>query len=178
MQLDKSAAKEVSRLVPAAKTRQQDRRTECCNVLFVCPDNSASSILAEALLKRWGGAGFRAFSAGCNPAPDVHPMTRELLEMNRITRDGLRPKSWEQYLGQESPRMRFVISLGDQKPDGMPSTWPGNPKLVHWHISEPLVDGSSAQQARAFRKTFTELETRVKLFVLVNDRPTSRMAAA
>ncbi|MBV8135154.1 MAG: hypothetical protein JO121_05855 [Deltaproteobacteria bacterium] len=64
--------------------------------------------------------------------------------------------------------MDFVISLGYRAPDGLPSTWPGNPRIIHWRISEPGVEGGPAENMRALRKTFSELETRINLFVLVN----------
>ncbi len=45
------------------------------NVLFVCEVNSVRSIMAEALLNRFGGGRFRAFSAGLEPARGLHPLT-------------------------------------------------------------------------------------------------------
>ena len=74
--------------------------------------------------------------------------------------------------------MDFVISLGSRAPDGMPSSWPGNPRVIHWRISEPQTDGSQKENLRAFRKAFTELETRIKLFVLVNERKARKKIAA
>jgi arsenate reductase (thioredoxin) len=149
-----------------------------CNILFLCRDNSALSIIAQALLNRFEGRGFRAFSAGRHPAVEVHPLAVNLLKANKIWSQALQPKDCGGFLGRDAPPVDFVISLGSQAPDGMPPSWPGNPRVIHWRISEPRADGSQKENLRAFRKTFTELETRIKLFVLVNERKARKKIAA
>ncbi|MGH7813750.1 MAG: hypothetical protein ACREQI_07065 [Candidatus Binataceae bacterium] len=53
---------------PGAGDRNQAPKPKSSyNVLFLCADNSAKSLIAEALLKRWGAGEFRAFSAGIEP---------------------------------------------------------------------------------------------------------------
>jgi protein-tyrosine-phosphatase len=165
-------------LMLSERGQRRPNSADCHNVLFLCPDNSAVSIIAEAILNRWEGRGFRAFSAGTRRALEVHPLAFDLLRANRIWRQDLRPKDCGEFLGQDAPRMDFVISLGSQAPDGLPSSWPGTPRVIHWRISEPRVDGRPAENLRALRKTFSELETRINLFVLVNQRETPRKTAA
>src|ERR1700730_18377927 len=108
------------------------------SVLFVCSDNDACSIIAEALLKRWGGDGFRAFSAGSRPGTEVHPLTIDVLKKRRLWSHGLQPKAYDEFLRQDGPSMDFVISIGNRAPDGLPPHWPGTPRVIHWHISEPM----------------------------------------
>ena len=127
------------------------------NVLFLCLDNSAVSIIAEAILKRWEGRGFRAFSAGTRRALEVHPLAVDLLKANRIWGQGLRPKDCREFLGEDAPRMDFVISLGSEAPDGLPSSWPGDPHVIHWRISEPRVDGKPAENMRTIGKRSANL---------------------
>jgi arsenate reductase (thioredoxin) len=150
----------------------------CRQILFLCPDNSALSIIAQALLNRLEERGFRAFSAGSRPAADIHPLAVDLLRANRIWSQALRPKDWGEFQGQGAPPMDFVISLGSHAPTGLPSNWPGNPRIIHWRISEPRVDGKPTENVSAFRKIFTELETRIKLFVLVNEKKLAKKVAA
>jgi arsenate reductase (thioredoxin) len=149
-----------------------------CNILFLCRDNSALSIMAQALLGRCEGRGFRAFSAGSHPANEVHPIAADLLKANGIWSRALKPKDCGRFLDHDSPSVDFVISLGAQAPAGMPSSWPGDPQVLHWRISEPRADGSQKENLLAFRKTFTELETRIKLFVLVNERKARKKISA
>jgi arsenate reductase len=55
------------------------------NVLFVDKDNSTRSIAAEALLNRFGGKPFRAFSCGLQPAGKINPHTLEMMAAQGAT---------------------------------------------------------------------------------------------
>jgi protein-tyrosine-phosphatase len=148
------------------------------NVLFVCPDNATCSVIAEAILRRRRLGDFQAFSAGIDPKPEKLPVAAEFLKARQVWDDKLRSKHCREFLGPDSPPMDFIISLGERLPAGLPTEWPGQPKLIHWHITEPVTNGGVAQTAVSFRKTFTELENRIRLFVLVYEREASKRAAA
>jgi hypothetical protein len=104
-----------------------------------------------------GRKGVRAFSAGTRRAPEVYPLAVDLLNANRIWGQGLRPKDCREFLGEDAPRMDFVISLGSEAPDGLPSSWPGDPHVIHWRISEPRVDGKPAENMRTIGKRSANL---------------------
>ena len=157
---------------------REQKSGECCNVLFVCRDNSAWSVIAEAILKRWGGKDFRAFSAGIRPTADVHPLAIDVLKSRNLWEQDFQTKDCNEFRSDGAQKMNFVVSIGDQPYDDLPRDWPGNSKVVHWRISDPIVDGNPAERALAFRRTFRELENRIKLFILVNERKTYRNAAA
>ena len=63
------------------------------NVLFLCPGNSARSILAEAILQREGPGKFKAFSAGSQPKGEVHPYALDLLKHLNHSRRVIGPKA-------------------------------------------------------------------------------------
>jgi len=147
------------------------------NVLFLCADNSVNSTLAEALLRRWGGERFRAFSAAVSRRAGIHPLAAEFLRAQRLWHPALYSKSCRKFLAPSAP-MDFVISVGEQVPEGLPQAWPGHPEVIHWHISDPKLNGSPKEQANSLRKTFVELENRVRLFVLVYEREAKKIARA
>jgi protein-tyrosine-phosphatase len=154
------------------------KTNDCYNVLFVCSDNSVHSIIAEAILKRWSGKDFRAFSAGIHPASEIHPLAIDLLKTQRLWEQDFQTKGCNEFLKHEAPSVNFVISIGEQLLKDLPADWPGNPRIFHWHISDPTVDGKPAERAIAFRRTFRELENRIRLFILVHERENMKKAAA
>ena len=138
------------------------------NVLFVCKDNSIRSIAAQALLNRFGGNRFHAFSCGLQPAAKIHPRTVEMLTAHGLPGETLRTRSMSDFLAASAPDMDFVINLCDEPLPRLP----GNPFIAHWGITDPLSGGSDAtREALAFRRTFRELETRIRLFSVLRHQP-------
>lgn len=153
------------------------------NVLFLCTGNSARSILAEALLTRWGKGRFVAYSAGSQPKGSVHPLAVETLEHFRIPTAGLRSKSWLEFTAPEAPRMNFVFTVCDNAAGEVCPVWPGQPITAHWGVPDPAaVDGSEEQKRQAFRKAFSDLDARIKIFTSLPlatlDRPALQRALA
>ena len=152
------------------------------NVLFVCAENSNRSILAEAVLRHWGKDRFHAFSAGISPSGQVDPLVIELLKTSHLQTEGLWSKSWQEFAAPGSPRMDFVISVGGVPAAEVARSLPGSPIVARWTITDPAPAGTdpaagrtdpaaprgrAAKQESALRRAFQELETRVRLFVLV-----------
>jgi len=140
------------------------------NVLFVCEKNSTRSIMAEALLNRFGEGRFRAYSAGLEPTAEVHPLTLEMAHAGGIQLDHPRPKSLREFTLATAPRMDFVITMGKHQIAALAGL-PGNPIRAQWGISDPAAsDCDLSAQRFAFRRAWRELETRIKLFVLLRHR--------
>ena len=136
------------------------------NVLFLCTGNSARSILAEAYLNSAGRGRFRAFSAGSHPVGRVNPFALELLSKNRVDTSGLRSKSWDEFARPGAPQMDFVFTVCDNAAGEVCSMWPGQPMTAHWGIADPAaVQGTDAERRKAFVRAFTELCTRINLFM-------------
>ena len=135
------------------------------NVLFLCTGNSARSVLAEALLNRWGRGRFRAFSAGSHPKGQVHPLALEVLERSHLPTEGLRSKSWDEFAGPDAPPLDFVFTVCGNAAKEQCPYWPGQPMTTHWGVDDPAaVVGSDEEKRRAFERAFRELDARIKLF--------------
>jgi arsenate reductase len=136
------------------------------NVLFLCTGNSARSILAEALLNRFGQGRFRAYSAGSMPTGKVNPLALEILQRQNYPIDGLRSKSWDEFEQPGAPELDFVFTVCDRAAAEVCPIWPGQPMTAHWGIPDPAaVEGSEVERIQAFRDAFRILENRIKIFV-------------
>ena len=136
------------------------------NVLFLCTGNSARSILAEAFLNSAGGGRFRAYSAGSHPAGSVNPFALELLQKNRISIEGLRSKSWDEFAALGAPRLHYVFTVCDNAAGETCPLWPGQPVTAHWGVADPAAaQGSDEEKRKAFLSAFTQLSTRIRLLL-------------
>jgi protein-tyrosine-phosphatase len=146
------------------------------NVLFLCTGNSARSILAEQLLNHWGREKFRAYSAGSYPKGQVHPIALELLKHVKLPIKGLRSKSWDEFATPDAPVLDFVFTVCDNAAGEVCPVWPGQPMTAHWGVEDPAaVQGSETERWLAFRKTFRELENRIKVFTSLPIRSLDRI---
>ena len=135
------------------------------NVLFLCTGNSARSIIAEALVGRWGLGRFHGYSAGSHPTGEVHPLALRLLETLNFPTAGLRSKSWDEFARPGAPQMDFVFTVCDNAAAEMCPIWPGQPMTAHWGVADPAaVAGDEVTRMQAFRTALRELENRVKVF--------------
>lgn len=135
------------------------------NVLILCTGNSARSILGEALMNHWGRGRFTGYSAGSTPKGQVHPIALELLAHMKLPTDHLRSKSWDEFARPGAPRLDFVFTVCDNAAGESCPYWPGQPMTAHWGLDDPAaVNGSETERWLAFRKTFRELEARIKVF--------------
>lgn len=138
------------------------------NVLFLCTGNSARSILAEAYLNSASRGRFAAFSAGSHPAGAINPFAFDLLAKNGIETAGLRSKSWDEFARPGAPALDFVFTVCDNAAGEACPIWPGQPMTAHWGVADPAAaQGTEAERRKAFVRAFTELCTRINLFMSV-----------
>lgn len=129
--------------------------------LFVCTGNSARSQMAEALLSDFGGADFEVFSAGTEPK-GVNPYTVRVLGEIGIDWSGAHSKSVTEFIDQP---FDYVITVCDRARQTCP-VFPGEHNSLHWGLDDPAeVDGTDQQKLEAFRRTRTEVATRLRPFV-------------
>lgn len=134
------------------------------NVLFLCTGNSARSILAEAILNKYGKDRFQAFSAGSFPKGEVHPEALRLLGELGFPTEGHRSKSWDEFAAEGAPELDFVFTVCDNAAGEICPVWPGQPMTAHWGIEDPAATESD-RQAQAFNNAFYSLQRRIQLFL-------------
>ncbi|MDE1930742.1 MAG: arsenate reductase ArsC [Alphaproteobacteria bacterium] len=147
------------------------------NVLFLCTGNSARSVMGEVLLNHWGKGWFHAYSAGSQLKNAVNPLTLELLRAMKLSTDGLRSKSWNEFAQPDAPRMDFIFTVCDQAAAETCPVWPGQPITAHWGVPDPAaVESTHEKKMAAFRDAFQRLDTRIKLFVALPLEKLDRLA--
>ncbi len=135
------------------------------NTLFLCTGNSARSIMAECALTRFGSGRFRAFSAGSHPKGQVLPETLALLSRLNYNVGALRSKSWDEFTGPDAPALDFVFTVCDTARGEVCPVWPGQPMTAHWGVDDPAAfDGTEDKTMKVFKRVYTELESRIKIF--------------
>jgi arsenate reductase len=135
------------------------------NVLFLCTGNTARSILAESILRKSGAGRFNAFSAGSHPKGAVNPFALKVLESLQYPTKGLRSKSWEEFCGEDAPKLDFVFTVCDNAAGEACPVWPGQPMTAHWGIEDPAAaEGVDLEKERAFVRAFKYLKNRIDLF--------------
>lgn len=139
-------------------------------VLFVCTHNSARSQIAEALLTRFGGDDFEAFSAGTE-VTRVNPCAVRVLEEQGIDWSGARSKSITEFLDE---RFDYVITVCDRARATCP-VFPGSTNTMHWGLDDPSeIDGTDDDKLAAFRRTESEISARLRPFIEVALRAAGR----
>ena len=140
------------------------------SVLFVCTHNSARSIMAEALLRAQGGDAYEVCSAGTE-VTEVRPLTLQVLQEAGLPTEGLRSKSFEEFLGRP---FDYVITTCDSARQSCP-VFPGEGTRLHWSHDDPsAVKGAEVERLAAFRRVFTAIAERIDRFISDTDQGQTR----
>jgi protein-tyrosine-phosphatase len=115
-------------------------------ILFVCVANAGRSQMAESIFNQMNLAGFRAISAGTNPAKEINPLVVGALREIGIDASASKPKQITPEMVAEADR---IITMGCEASGFCPAKF--LPKIEDWHIGDP--EGKSLSEIRSIRDT-------------------------
>ena len=151
--------------------------TPAFNVLFLCTQNSARSIMAEALLEKLGRGRFRAYSAGAEPAQRPLPEVIERLKALGHETSQLRCKSWNEFKGPDAPRMDFIIALCDVPHGQFCPDLSGQYVTAAWPLPDPAqFKGSTAERTTLLNELYAMIRRRIEIFTSLPFPSLDRMA--
>jgi protein-tyrosine-phosphatase/DNA-binding transcriptional ArsR family regulator len=133
-------------------------------VLFLCTGNSARSQMAEALLRNKAADQFDVFSAGTSPE-QVDVRTIEAITRFGIDAGDLVSKHLQTFAGKD---FDYVITLCE-KANNECRSYPGAGKQLAWDFPDPKTRTGN----HPFSSTMTELNNRLSMFLLVENKVTS-----
>jgi arsenate reductase len=123
-------------------------------ILILCTGNSCRSHLAEGILLRALGDGFRVASAGSKPAGYVHPLAVKAMTEIGIDISAHHSKHLDEFLNDEVETVITVCGNADQ---ACPM-FPGQLNRHHWGFDDPAhATGSEDEQLAVFRRVRDEI---------------------
>jgi arsenate reductase len=123
-------------------------------ILILCTGNSCRSHLAEGILRRALGDGFRVASAGSKPVGYVHPLAVKAMAEIGIDISAHHSKHLDEFLNDEVETVITVCGNADQ---ACPM-FPGQLNRHHWGFDDPAhVTGSEDAQLAVFRRVRDEI---------------------
>ena len=156
---------------PGAETQLGNTPEVPLRVLFLCTHNSARSQMAEALLRQLSQGRIEAESAGSDPAAEVHPLAVRAIKRLGIDIGQAHPKHFDRFRDQH---FDAIVTVCDRVREICP-VFPDDPERIHWSFPDPAeVEGSEAEQYRAFEQTATQLTTRIRLLITLLEREHQR----
>lgn len=162
---------------PDAKKVTESVMTPAFNVLFLCTQNSARSIIAEALLEKIGRGQFHAYSAGSEPARAPLPEVLERLKVLGHDVSQLRSKSWNEFKGPDAPRMDFVIALCDAPSGQFCPDLSGQFVTAAWPLPDPAqFRGSETERTTLLNELYAMIRRRLEIFTSLPFASLDRMA--
>ena len=128
-------------------------------ILYICTHNRCRSILSEAITNHLSDGRIQAFSAGSQPAGEVHPLSLKYLAEHGISTQGLQSQSWDEF---ESMQPDIVITVCDSAAAEQCPVWFGKTIKLHWGLKDPSkVAGNESEVKAAFEACIANITSRV-----------------
>ena len=134
------------------------------NVLVLCTGNSCRSILGEATFNHLAPPGWRAMSAGSQPAGYVHPRSLALLAREGISTAGSHSKAWDNLPAIPD----IVVTVCASAAGETCPAYLGPVMRTHWGVEDPAhATGSDEDIDAAFMQAYRILRTRIEAFLML-----------
>ena len=141
-------------------------------ILYICTHNRCRSILSEAITNHLAHGNIQAFSAGSQPAGQVHPLTLKYLEEKGIPTTELKSQSWDEF---ESVHPDVVVTVCDSAANEVCPVWFGDTVKIHWALPDPSkLQGSEEEIRAAFYAVMDTIEQRVQKILALQLNTLSR----
>lgn len=141
------------------------------NVLFLCTGNSCRSVLSEGVFNHLAPEGWRALSAGSQPAGALHPRAVALLARKGISTEGYYSKSWNDL--PVTPDIVITV-CGSAAGETCPA-YLGQVLRAHWGVDDPShVVGTEEEIETAFELAYRIIRARIEAFLAL---PLAQLAA-
>lgn len=135
-------------------------------ILYICTHNRCRSILSEAITNHLAQGKLQAFSAGSQPAGEVHPLSLKYLTQNGISTEGLKSQSWNDFAAHQPD---IVITVCDSAANEACPLWFGDTITLHWGLPDPSkLNGSENEIREAFFSVMKTIEQRVQKLLALN----------
>jgi arsenate reductase len=120
--------------------------------------------MAEGYIREFAGDRFDVYSAGTDPAAQIHPLAVKVMADAGIDISTHRPKNLTEYLGKLPVRYAIVVcSSADEQ---CPRIWPGMTERLFWPFDDPAaINGTDDQKLQGFVRVRDEIRTKVLAWV-------------
>lgn len=130
-------------------------------ILILCTGNSCRSQIAEGLLKSYD-SDLEVYSAGINPANQIHPKAVQVLREIGIDISKNKPKNVNQFLDES---FDFVITVCDNAKETCPVFMGKVSKHIHIGFEDPAeTKGTEEEILSKFRQIRNEIESKLSGF--------------
>lgn len=135
-------------------------------ILYICTHNRCRSILSEAITNHLADGKLKAYSAGSQPAGQVHPLSLRYLQEKGISIDGLTSQSWDEF---EDIQPDIVVTVCDSAANEACPVWFGDTVKIHWGLPDPSkLEGTEEEIGAAFYAVMETIEERVNQLLALN----------
>lgn len=141
-------------------------------ILYICTHNRCRSILSEAITNHLAKGKLQAFSAGSQPAGQVHPLSLKYLAEKGISTERLKSQSWDDF---ELEQPDIVVTVCDSAAAEACPVWLGDTVKIHWGLPDPSKLQGSEQEVRdAFYTVINTIEQRVQKLLDLDLEPLTK----